>query len=240
MWCYVNRSHHRSLPAFTLIELLVVIALISLLVSTLLPSLQAAKEHASTVKCMANLRQIGMANRYYAEDNAGWGVFVYDNDSSIQWKYAFASYLVDGDYAAPSAFVCPSEPLANPDRWHVRGEYSYGMNYKSFGILNHKDTPPVNIETISACGRDSTLIHIADSTPNAYLNPGIYGAALIQRITFPLHGPGMNYPVYTRHLDRANCLMFDTHVETLNDDEIMDGNRWSPRHHWEGDKPGYY
>jgi len=54
--------------AFTLIELLVVIAIIALLVSILLPSLKAAKDHAEAAVCQSNLRNVYLASSLYAAE----------------------------------------------------------------------------------------------------------------------------------------------------------------------------
>ncbi|MEM8681059.1 MAG: DUF1559 domain-containing protein [Planctomycetota bacterium] len=63
----VTRPLHRG---FTLVELLVVIAIIGILISLLLPSVQAAREAARRTQCLSNVRQLTLAMLNY-ESSAG-------------------------------------------------------------------------------------------------------------------------------------------------------------------------
>ncbi len=84
--------------AFTLIELLVVIAIIALLMALLMPALRLAKDQASALICVNNLRQLTIAWLAYTTENEGKIVDGHIPQSNDPQHWVIAPIAPNGDY----------------------------------------------------------------------------------------------------------------------------------------------
>jgi prepilin-type N-terminal cleavage/methylation domain-containing protein/prepilin-type processing-associated H-X9-DG protein len=125
---------------FTLVELLVVIGIIALLIAILMPALSRAREQANQVKCLSNMRQIGMAFMMYAGDNKQRppGPAVADlQDNWIYWhtgrqlKDGMIQQYINKDSTNEEIYRCPSDTVENhkPTQGSHQYNFSYTVNW---------------------------------------------------------------------------------------------------------------
>ncbi len=129
-----------ALHYFTLIELLCVIAIIAILTAMLLPALNRAKETGRSIKCISNLKQIGLGAFMYGDDYKYYlcGIYAVDATYARQtWLYMISKRGLG--YVNDESLYCPSEPtsIKNLKSTGWKSFYvnsaSYALRYKCFG-----------------------------------------------------------------------------------------------------------
>ena len=124
--------------AFTLIELLTVIAVIAILAAILLPAISSVRLRGQYAKDASNLRQLGIANQLYMQDNKGRMVAYFDveardrGEPTAQWTRNLKDYIAGYEEMDAAQFAVaerdPDSVFNSPLRESTNPGRSYGLN----------------------------------------------------------------------------------------------------------------
>jgi prepilin-type N-terminal cleavage/methylation domain-containing protein/prepilin-type processing-associated H-X9-DG protein len=220
--CRCNRN------GFTLVELLIVIAIIAILASLLLPSISRSKAKAQQIRCVSNLRQLGVGLQNFVGDNHAYPSIIGPTNSENPGLWI--SQLANGGFGdskpvtnliESGVWHCPSAPrfmgMPNEDTefssygYNTYGVASVGYHTNALGlhggfvtgqtvIPGHPGFAPVNEAEVAA---PSDMIAIGDS---------IVGGVILMRNDMAYLDKGGR--ATARHQGKINVLFCDGHVES--------------------------
>lgn len=213
---------NRFTRAFTLIELLVVIAIIAILAAMLLPALAKAKEKAKAISCINNLKQLGLAMFFYAEENNNFVPRGSDSQDGRPYWYYLTPHVggrATNDFDKVKMFVCPSYPEKKQLICYAVNNWKFSKPTDLSGVDYNQPTK------ITAVQRPTDTIYlvdyefwsaaqIIDNATNALANTVI---DIWSNNHLPVHpitkvNNNGNRVARARHSAGANALFFDGHA----------------------------
>lgn len=205
-----------SSRGFTLMELLVVIAIITVLAILSLPVYSRVLESSRNVKCISNLKNMGVALASYVGDHDGWLIPYASMDGAKRfWFDDLRPYMGEDPKADFSLEthpcpwqICPSKPVLPESRQAV----GYGWNHRYLGYLS--SDPRGGPARMTEITHPSRTIVIGDSIdiPKNTTPPAVSQNRYLYSQDYE--------KLPARHSGYGNYLMLDGHVVSLKPGEI--------------------
>ena len=197
--------------AFTLMELLVVVSIIALLATMLLGSIKLVREQAKSVKCLAGLRQVGVAKEAFALDHEAQLVPVISDDGL--WIDVLSPYCDDTKVAGDSSLNKASLFGSCPSFIESQQRFTYASGW-GFSVYPLIDEPAPDI-----------LVNVFSASGKTLWGNGIPTVFTLPRISYPTGrimcadnwdywAAGDNFDP-ARHAKRSNAVFFDGHAASL-------------------------
>lgn len=242
---------HRNVPqrrGFTLVELLVVIGVIAVLVSLLLPTMGRVREHARSLQCLSNLRQVGMALQLYGNDNKQlipqptWyvtGASMQRWHAALQGKYGGRAYLqtIAGGADNPVMYCPKNGRMFQGNSYSRPGTYAMvnvSPRYATptdpaYYAVPVPATPPDGFVSfvgmrVTRIDRPADFLLVGDSSierPGSTTFRSDEGSFVFRSFAATNTGGTYEAGLWAPHRNRVNGLFADGHAETCDKDRLL-------------------